>query len=262
MTGRSYNDRLLLYYKKAEVGRLRRKGKMIEKEIDSSFLKETMTLQIYHPETFSELYKYEICIMQDGKDYFQMGRIATLSDKLHDEKEMHNVVFVGIHYKDKYDRRKKYHPSGEQNEAYINFLVREAVPYLDDFIPTYHMGKSRSLIGDSLAGTLALMTAMKYPHTFGKIGIQSPYVDDTVLAYVEQAKPLSTLDIYHTIGTKETEVQMSDGNTADFVEPNRKLNKALEKAGAAYTYHELEDGIHTWKYWQNDMRRLLTTLFD
>lgn len=268
MTAPSHNDKLflddknILHIKKMEVGSLRRKGKMIEKEINSSFLGETMTLQIYHPEVFSTAYKYEICIMQDGKDYFQMGRIATLSDKLHDEKEMHNVIFVGIHYKDKYDRREKYHPSGEQNEAYTDFLIQEVVPYLDELIPANHQGKSRSIIGDSLAGTLALMTAMKYSDLFDKAGLQSPYVDDKVLAHVEQAKPLTTLDIYHTIGTKETEVKMSDGNTADFVEPNRKLNQALEKAEAAYTYHELEDGIHTWKYWQNDMRRLLTTLFD
>ncbi|MFD1066022.1 alpha/beta hydrolase [Oceanobacillus locisalsi] len=239
-----------------------RKGKMFEKEINSSFLEETMTLQIYHPETFSETHKYDICIMQDGKDYFQMGRVATLSDKLHDEEVLHNVVFVGIHYKDKYDRRKKYHPSGEQNEDYIQFLVREVVPYLDELIPTPQAGKTRSIIGDSLAGTLALMTTMKYPHLFKKAGLQSPYVDDTVLTYVEETSSLSALDIYHTIGTKETDVHMSDGKTADFVEPNRKLHQALEKSDAVYTYYELADGIHTWKYWQNDMRRLLTTLFD
>ncbi|WP_342745027.1 alpha/beta hydrolase [Oceanobacillus timonensis] len=244
------------------MGNLRRKGKMFEKEIHSSFLEEMMTLQIYHPETFSDAYPYEICIMQDGKDYFQMGRVATLSDKLHDEEALHNVVFVGIHYKDKYDRRKKYHPSGEQNEAYIHFLVREVVPYLDELIPAHQAGKKRSIIGDSLAGTLALMTAMKYPHLFEKAGLQSPYVDDTVLAYIEQTSSLAALDIYHTIGTKETDVHMSDGNTADFVEPNRQLHQALKKSGAAYTYYELADGIHTWKYWQNDMRRLLTTLFD
>lgn len=240
---------------------MRRKGKMIEKQIASSFLGETMTLQIYHPESFSDLYKYEICIMQDGKDYYQMGRIATISDRLHEEKKIHNVVFVGIHYKDKYDRRKKYHPSGEQNQAYTKFLAHEAVPLLDELIPTYHMGKTRSLIGDSLAGTLALMTAIKYPNTFGKVGMQSPYVDHTVLESLDNSKPLSALDIYHTIGTKETEVQMSDGNIADFLQPNRKLSSKLKETNANYTYHELEDGIHTWKYWQNDMKRLLITLF-
>ncbi len=52
MTGRSYNDRLLLYYKKAEVGRLRRKGKMIEKEIDSSFFKRDHDITDLSPGDF------------------------------------------------------------------------------------------------------------------------------------------------------------------------------------------------------------------
>ncbi|BAC13187.1 hypothetical conserved protein [Oceanobacillus iheyensis HTE831] len=239
-----------------------RKGKMIEKQIDSDYLDESMSIQIYQPESFSDLYKYDICIMQDGNDYFQMGRVATLSDRLHESKEISNTVFVGIHYKDKHDRRKKYHPSGEQNKAYIKFLVHEVVPLLDSIIPTYHMGRSRTLIGDSLAGTLALMTAIQYPNTFGKIAMQSPYVDETVLEAVNKIDNLSTIDIYHTIGTNETDVSMTDGNRADFLTPNRKLHAILQEKGATYLYHELDEGEHTWKYWQKDMKRLLTSLFE
>ncbi|WP_249870099.1 alpha/beta hydrolase [Oceanobacillus saliphilus] len=239
-----------------------RKGKMVEKEIESRFLNETMKIKVYQPESFSPLYKYNICIMQDGDDYFQMGRVATLSDKLHDSHEITNTVFAGIHYQDKHDRREKYHPSGEQNEAYTKFLINEVVPFLDELIPTYHMGQSRALMGDSLAGTLALMTAIKYPNTFGKVMMQSPYVDDNVLDTVKNAENLHAIDIYHTIGDKETAVTMTDGNKADFLEPNRELNKLLELKGSTYYYHEIESGKHTWKYWQKDMTRVLTTMFN
>ncbi|MEC5423577.1 alpha/beta hydrolase-fold protein [Virgibacillus sp. C22-A2] len=239
-----------------------RKGSMIEKEIESSYLKETMKLKLYQPESFSPLYKYNICIMQDGNDYYQMGRVATLSDKLHDSQEITNTVFVGIHYQDKYDRKKKYHPSGEQQDAYIKFLVNEVVPLLDDMLPTYHMGQSRALMGDSLAGTLALMTALKYPNTFGKVIMQSPYVDDTVLNAVENASSIHSIDLYHTIGTEETDVDTTDGKKVDFLNPNRKLKALLQEKGANYVYYELEDGEHTWKYWQKDMKRLLTTMFN
>lgn len=239
-----------------------RKGTMIEEEIESSYLRETMTIKIYQPEAFSPLYKYNICIMQDGNDYFQMGRVATLSDRLHESNEISNTVFAGIHYKDKHDRRKKYHPDGEQNEAYTKFLFHEVVPLLDGLIPTYHMGQSRVLMGDSLAGTLALMTAIRYPNTFGKVIMQSPYVDEKVMETVRNAKDLHSIDIYHTIGDKEQEVHMTDGNTADFTTPNRELNELLESRGSTYHYHEIEGGEHTWKYWQKDMKRLLTTMFN
>lgn len=239
-----------------------RKGKMIEYEIKSVYLDETMTLKLYQPESFSTLYKYNICIMQDGNDYFQMGRIATLSDKLHASKEITNTVFVGIHYQDKFDRREKYHPDGKQQAAYIKFLVHEVVPMLDDLVPTYHMGQSRALIGDSLAGALALLTALKYPNTFGKVMMQSPYVDQTVLDAVEHASDIYNIDIYHTIGTEETAVQTTDGKESDFVTPNRELNKMLTSIGPSYIYHELDGGVHTWKHWQRDMPRLLTAMFN
>ncbi|WP_449354065.1 alpha/beta hydrolase [Virgibacillus natechei] len=238
-----------------------RKGTMIEKEINSDFLHETMTLKLYEPESFSPLYKYHICIMQDGDDYYQMGRIATLSDRLHEAQEITNTVFVGIHYQDKYDRREKYHPSGKQNAAYVKFLVNEVVPLLDSEIPTYHMGKSRTLMGDSLAGTLAFMTALKYPNTFGKVIMQSPLVNEEVLETADNAKDIHLIDIYHTIGTEETGVDTTADGKVDFLTPNRKLQRRLQEKGASYTYYELEEGQHTWKYWQKDMKRVLTSMF-
>lgn len=238
-----------------------RKGKMIDKEIESTYLNETMILRIYQPESFSPLYKYHVCIMQDGNDYYQLGRVATLSDRLHTNEEISNTVFVGIHYQDRFDRRKKYHPDGEQNKAYTKFLIREVVPFLDDFLPTYNMGQTRTLMGDSLAGTLALMTAFTYPNTFGKVIMQSPYVDETVLSTIENAKSVQTIDIYHTIGTNETNVGLTDGNKMDFVNPNRRLKDILNNKGITYHYYELPDGEHTWKYWQKDLPNAIKTMF-
>lgn len=233
---------------------------MHHKDINSHFLNETLTIKWYQPESFSPLYKYHICLMQDGNDYFQLGRIATLNDKLHTEGKISNIIFAGIHYRDKYDRRKKYHPAGEQQEAYIQFLIREVVPFLDNMLPTLHMGKTRTLLGDSLAGTLALMTAIKYPNTFGQVIMQSPYVDEMVLEKVKTAENMHAIDIYHTIGMKETEVKTTDGNVSDFLDPNRQLYDLLMKKNLNYVYHELE-GEHTWKAWQKDLPRALETMF-
>lgn len=239
-----------------------RKGKMIVKELDSNYLHETKELKIYYPERFSPLYKYHICIMQDGNDYFQMGRVATFSDRLHDEDDLTNAVFVGIHYMDAEDRRRKYHPDGNQYGAYTNFIVKEVVPLLDTLIPTHHMGKSRILMGDSLAGTFSLLTALRYPNTFGKVIMQSPFIDETVLEKVKNTKDLTALDIYHTIGEAEDKAKLSNGTIADLLTPNRTLKKELAAKKCNYTYHELEDGEHTWKYWQKDMIRALTTMLE
>src|SRR5699024_9439952 len=138
-----------------------RKGKMYDTEIKSDFLHETMVLKIYEPEQYNSIYENQIVIMQDGNDYFQMGRVATISDAMHDEYELSNTVFVGIHYIDRQDRLKKYHPKGEQFDAYQSFLIEEVIPLVADICPHNPLGTTYALMGDSLAATIALLTAMK-----------------------------------------------------------------------------------------------------
>ncbi|UOQ43404.1 alpha/beta hydrolase-fold protein [Halobacillus salinarum] len=237
-----------------------RDGTMTDYTINSEYLNEAMVLKVYTPNHFSPLYKYHFCIMQDGNDYFQMGRAATLSDRLHADQEIENTIFVGIHYNDKYDRQDKYHPDGSKQGDYVNFLIREVVPFLDEHLPGYHVGSGRTLVGDSLAGTLALMTAVKFPNLFGNVIMQSPYVDEHVLEIVDSAKDLSSLTIYHTIGIEETDVETTAGESKNFLEPNRHLKEVLDQKPVSYTYYEL-DGGHTWKPWQQDFKRALLTMF-
>lgn len=234
---------------------------MYDKEINSKYLNETKILKIYEPESLSTDHKYNICMMQDGNDYYQLGRIATLSDKLHETADITNTIFVGIHYIDKEDRRKKYHPDGVQYDAYVNFLVEEVVPFIDQLLPTNPFGTTRALMGDSLAGTIALMTSISYPELFEKVVMQSPFVDQTILTRVNySANDLS--DVYHTIGLNETAVPTSDNKIVDFVTPNRELHDLLQMKTENYIYHEINEGDHTWKYWQKDLPHILKTMFN
>ncbi|QHS21711.1 esterase family protein [Virgibacillus sp. MSP4-1] len=237
-----------------------RKGTMFDRDIHSQYLNETITIRIYQPENFSTLYKYHICIMQDGNDYYQLGRAATLSDRLHEKGEIHHTIFVGIHYNDKYDRQAKYHPDGHKNDSYIKFLRFEVVPLLDDILPGYYLGSARTLMGDSLGGTVSFLTALTYPNTFGNVIMQSPYVNKKVLEAAKASDNLSLIKIYHTIGEEETEVQTTTGGTEDFLEPNRQLRKVLQTKTSAYTYNERPGG-HTWKTWQKDLPDAIISTF-
>lgn len=237
----------------------RRKGNMYDKELNSEYLNESKTLQIYEPESYHSDDPFQICIMQDGGDYFQLGRIATLSDQLHTNGDITNTVFVGIHYIDKADRRKKYHPDGSQYDTYLQFLTDEVVPFLDQLLPINQHGVNRALIGDSLAGTLALMGAISHPDLFQKAILQSPLVDETILNRVTFSSS-DIKDVYHTIGTNETNVPTADNQIIDFVTPNRELEELLQMRVDNYTYKEIDKGEHTWKYWQKDMENALKSI--
>lgn len=225
-------------------------------KFDSKELGETLNILVYLPANFSPLYKYNLMIAQDGKDYFQLGRIARVADELLENNEIENVIIVGIPYQNVQDRRRKYHPDGEQNDAYIRFLAHELIPYLDEKYPTLHVGNSRILIGDSLGATVSLMTAVMYPNIFGKVILQSPLVDDKVLqAVVDHPNP-HLLDVYHIIGKGETEVKTTNGSIQDFLTPNRELHQLFKDKGFQ-TFYEEFDGNHTWKFWQPDLKRAL-----
>lgn len=241
---------------------MKHRGQMSEKTIHSIFLNEKIPLKIYTPDDFSNLYKYHICIMQDGNDYYQIGRIARLSDQLHQNQEIVRTIFVGIHYNDKYDRQKKYHPAGEKRQAYEKFLTYEVVPFLDHTFPTHQTRDTRVLMGDSLAGTIALTTALLYSHTFGKVIMQSPYIDDTVLQILRQVKEIGKLYIYHTIGKKEIAVKTTDGSIKDFLAPNQLLYKQMADYQKYYQYKELPEGEHTWKHWQKDLPMALQSMLN
>ncbi|MFY0760013.1 esterase family protein [Metabacillus dongyingensis] len=226
----------------------------------SKELEEEVTLLIYLPKNYSPLYKYSLIIAQDGQDYFRLGRISRQTEALLSEKEIENVIIVGIPYRDVHDRRDKYHPEGPKQKAYIRFLAHEVVPFLDKEFPTYQMGAGRALIGDSLAGTVSFMTALTYPNTFGKVIMQSPYSDETVLQMVEDFSSPALLSVYHQIGTKETEVKTTDGAVQDFLAPNRELHTAIDAKGIPSVYEEFE-GDHKWTFWQPSLKKILKTMF-
>ncbi|MFD3447367.1 alpha/beta hydrolase [Microbacteriaceae bacterium 4G12] len=225
----------------------------------STALQEEMTLLVYLPSTFTALHKHTIVIAQDGADYLQFGKVNRVVETLQKEGTIDRTIFVGIPYKDVENRRKKYHPNGSQQAAYIRFLAHELTPYLDEQFPTYQMGKGRVLLGDSLGGAVSLMAALLYPHTFGKVIMQSPFVNDTVLEQVRSFKEPHLLELYHIIGTEETNVKTTDGKIMDFVTPNRTLHELLNEKEFTTFYEEFQ-GDHTWKHWQENLPHAFTSI--
>ncbi|MED2944123.1 esterase family protein [Bacillus swezeyi] len=224
-------------------------GVIQEKRLFSEELGEEMELLVYLPASYSPLYKYHVIIAQDGHDYFRLGRISRQLEELLKNGEIERSIIIGVPYKNVKERRLTYHPEGSKFEAYKRFLANELVPFADREYPTYQVGSGRTLIGDSLGGTVSLMTALDYPNMFGNVIMQSPYVDDHVLEKVEHADSLQLISICHQIGTKETEVKTTDDQVLDFTAPNEKLKDLLEKKKTNYGY-EAFDGDHKWTYWQ------------
>ena len=237
-----------------------KQGKIEEFTIQSKELGEDMQILVHLPHNYTPLYKYAVLIGSDGKDYIQFGRIGRVIDEFTESGEIEDVIFFGVPYKSVSERRRMYHPEGDKREAYTRFLAHELVPYIDNNYPTYQIGSGRGLIGDSLAATISLLTASKYPSIFGKVLLHSPYVDDFLLEKVKAVKDSSAFSIYHVIGEGETEVNTQVDGVQDFLTPNRALKELIESKGFPYFYEEFK-GDHTWKHWQPDVRRAISLVY-
>ena len=151
-------------------------------------------------------------------------------------------------------RRNKYHPEGKQYEQYKQFLVHELIPWVDEEYSTLTFPSNRTIVGDSLAATISLLSALDYPQTFGQLILHSPYVNEAVLEAVEKYNGNEYITIYHVIGNEENHVDVSD--IKDFLTPNRKLSHLFKEKGFNTFYEEFKGG-HSWKHWQPDVKRAL-----
>jgi len=232
------------------------KGTVKDITFFSNSLQEELNLLIYIPTNYSPLFQYHLCIASDGHDYFQLGGIARLADQLIDNYDIEQTIFVGVPYRNAKDRPRKYIPTGDLFNAYMRFLAHELVPYLDEEFSTNQLASSRVLIGDSMAATASLMGVIHYPNIFGKAILQSPYVDEHVLAKVEEFAQADSIFLYHIIGLKEDQVTTMDKQIKDFLTPNRTLHDMIVLKNIP-TFYEEFDGNHTWKYWKPDISRAL-----
>lgn len=229
-------------------------GRIREIVFQSEILKEELTILIYVPAYYSPMNKYPVLIVNDGKDYFQLGRLPRYMDSLIDENEIDPAIVVGIPYKNVKDRRNKYHPAGTDHESYKQFLVNELIPWIDNEYSTITVASGRTIVGDSLAATVSLLTTIEFPHTFGQVILHSPYVNDNVLDRLQHSNHLTHLNVYHVVGKEEDVVEVSD--IKDFLTPNRRLHQLFKQKGFSTFYDEFQGG-HSWKFWQPDLKRAL-----
>ncbi len=236
------------------------KGVTDQFSVTSFHLDETLDVLTYLPPHYATENRYPMIIAQDGKDFFQLGRVVRILDELILTGQIEPVLFFGIPYQNVADRYQKYHPAGEKNEAYIQFLYEELLPVIEGKFSVASGGQNRALAGDSLAATVSFMTTLTVPKIFSKVLLFSPYVDDQVLAEARSFQDWNDLTIYHVVGLEERNVKLSSGGVMDFLAENRRLKNIIPNHVKRYFYEEFS-GDHTWKYWQKDLPRAFTYLF-
>lgn len=223
----------------------------------SEILERDITLSIYLPEDYTPLFKNKVIFCFDGLDFFRYGQIHRTYEQLRKAGKIERAIMIGFHYETVDKRREEFSPNGSRAHLTVKAMGQELLPYIDQTFPTYRVSNGRILLGDSLAGSIALMTALSYPRLFSQVGMFSPMHNDVIETLLSRCQFVDQLTIWQAVGKEEIDFELpTTGERADFLTPNQKLHEILEGLNVTHYYEEFE-GTHRWKYWKKLMEPLL-----
>ncbi|WP_314587763.1 alpha/beta hydrolase-fold protein [Paenibacillus terrigena] len=223
------------------------KRTIVKEEIESNYLNEKRTLRVYLPPGYQAWISYPVVYCQDGEDFFNFGRVATLANQLILDEELEPFIIVGVEV-DKKVRTSEYSPVGERHQSYVQFFAHELIPYIEGKYPIRSDLDSRILAGDSLGGSVSVHIALQYPNLFQNvISLSGAYYPDSQ-SIIAAEPDLSWLRLYMIVGLQE-DVVVTDHGTFDFVTFNRDTRDIFLARSASVHYLE-RDGQHVWGFWQ------------
>lgn len=234
------------------------KRTVLREHLRSERLGEDRGLRFFLPPGYDERISYPVVYCQDGEQFFNFGRIATMATELILEHNMEPFIVAGIDV-DVKTRTAEYSPEGERFTDYCAFIAEELIPYTEQRFSTRSAADDRVAAGDSLGGTVSLHLALDDPQLFRRVLSFSGAFLASTQTRIARETDLTGLDMYMLIGLQETEVETSRG-TFDFLESNRETYRLLQERGASIAYRE-EEGKHIWGFWQKYMADALRHFF-
>ncbi len=230
--------------------------------IPSDALDWAVPVTLYLPASFSSHpeHKYPLLIMHDGTDYLHHASAATVLDNL-----IHRGLvpeFVVAFCDPQRDRLTEY----ADDERHARFVAEELVPYLESHLPLIGGRDARCLGGASFGAVATLSTATRYPHTFGRLLLQSGSFAGASGHCVEPMDDLWT-PVYDFVRRFVAEpvavadrVFMSCGVLEPMISENRAMRPILKDTGMQVVMGEALDG-HTWGCWRDLLGVALPWLF-
>ncbi|MCR8842790.1 alpha/beta hydrolase-fold protein [Paenibacillus sp. SC116] len=236
------------------------KRTIVKHDISSSILPTgSRSLRVYLPPGFNEIVSYPVVYCQDGEDFFNFGRIATIANKLILDGEIEPIIIAGVDV-DKKVRTEEYSPDGALFETYTQSFMEEIVPFIEATYPVRTDWNDIVLAGDSLGGTVSLHIALKQPEKFKQVISLSGAFYSASYGILAAQPDFSWLRIFMIVGLQETAYE-TDRGVFDFLQINRDTHQLLSERDA-HVHYEEHDGQHLWGFWQKHIPDALKYYFE
>ncbi len=192
-----------------------------------------------------------LVVVWDGRDYLRRARLVDIVDNLVSQDRIRPFALAMLE-----NGRRARTLEYTCSEATLKFLLEIVLPLARQRLRLLDPGDppgAYGLLGASLGGLMALYTALRLPHIFGRALSQSGTFSlgeqDTLVYDLARCKPRQSLRIWMDVGRYER-----------LWETNRRMYDLLQTGGYQVAYREYNGG-HNFSAWRDDVWRGLEWLF-
>jgi predicted alpha/beta superfamily hydrolase len=246
----------------------------------SSFNQERM-IRVYLPVGYHQSNKrYPVLYMHDGQNVFEdegaiKGVSLGLKDYLDENKVEIIVAAIDLNPEGE-ERINEYcpwvngaiaerivgHPvsAGGKGEQYLEFIVNELKPFIDEKYRTFM--DQTSMAGISLGGLISTYAACRYPHIFQRIAAISPgyYRNQEELEIFVRSSDLSGVEkFYMDFGTHEIRDDNELNN--EFSEMIQSIYEIVSSKITDTRYETIQNGEHNYTSFKKRIGKIITYLY-
>lgn len=256
--------------------------KVIREEIYSKSLNRSAIRYVALPDGYEDSKEYyPVLYMHDGHNLFYeedsyAGVTWGVVDAYKTHEDLEDIIIVGLSCASGIGRFNEYGPfpfeinvfselgktPGGDGDRYLDYLVHELKPYIDQNYRTLKDLKHTGIMGSSMGGIISLYAACKYPTTFGLIGSVSGayYVSPNAFRKCIKESDLSHIEkLYIDTGDEE----VGGGDMSDYMISNAIMVDLLRQklTPDKLQYQIIAGGKHHERDWARRLPDILRYLF-
>ena len=228
--------------------------------------KMSRKVYVYLPEQYErdELARYPVLYMFDGHNVFfdadsAFGKSWNMTSYLLWTRKPLIVVAVECNKRGN-NRLKEYSPTSFEDakygkirgrgKTYMDWLVKELKPYIDENYRTMPDRDHTVIAGSSMGGLMSLYAATVYNHVFSKAACLSPSLwtnPEKLLQMVQKAKVGENTTIYMDYGSQEM------GNHSANKEALMAMSQLLLEKNVNLAFRIIPGGTHSEGSWEKQI---------
>ena len=143
-------------------------------------LRRTRRIWMYYPDGYHESdTRYPVIYMHDGQNLFDEATAFDKEWQIDETLQSFTAQCIVIGIENSEHRMTEYNccdneKYGEEGKAYLDFIVHNLKPYIDNYYITKSGREHTYMAGSSMGGLISLFGGLYYPEVFSKLGIFSP----------------------------------------------------------------------------------------